>query len=51
VIVGSSQWVIYPFKEFIDIATNAIEEDQAITHCSNTNCIRCNDAVKGGPFL
>lgn len=50
-IVGSSQWFIYSFKEFIDTVTNAIVENQAITHCSNANCIRCNDAVRGGPIL
>jgi len=50
-IVGESRWVIYPFKEFIDLVTTAIIENQAITHCSNANCIRCNDAVKGGPIM
>jgi aminoglycoside N3'-acetyltransferase len=51
VLVGSSQWRVFPFKSFIDIASEAIRNDQSITHCEDDNCTRCNHAVKGGPIL
>jgi aminoglycoside 3-N-acetyltransferase len=51
VFVGASQWRIFPFKPFIDTASEAIRNDQSITHCEDENCERCNHAVKGGPVL
>jgi aminoglycoside N3'-acetyltransferase len=49
--VGESRWKIYPFRTFIDVVTNAIIQNPAITHCADPECERCNDAVQGGPLL
>ena len=51
ITVGQSHWRVYPFKPFIDIVTQAIVDDQSITHCADPKCPRCNDAVRGGPLL
>lgn len=51
IFVGPSLWRIYPFREFVDITAGAIRADPAITHCDDPNCIRCRDAVLGGPLL
>ena len=51
VTVGRSLWRIYPFREFVDSAAAAIRENPGITHCADPDCIRCNDAVRGGPLL
>jgi len=49
--VGYSRWRVFPFKEFVDIIVDAIVQNPEMTHCPNTHCLRCNDAVKGGPLL
>lgn len=50
-VVGRSQWRIYPARPFLEEAEKAIKSDPASTHCGRTDCLRCNDAVKGGPIL
>jgi aminoglycoside N3'-acetyltransferase len=49
--IGASLWRIYPFKEFIDAIISAILLDPTITHCPDKDCVRCNDAVRGGPLF
>ena len=49
--VGRSQWRIYPARPFLEAAEGAIRSDPAATHCGNSDCLRCNDAVLGGPIL
>ena len=49
--VGRSQWRIYPARTFLEAAASAIRSDPACTHCGSTDCLRCNDAVQGGPIL
>lgn len=49
--IGRSVWFIYPVKEVLEVATKAIQENPELTHCSDPRCIRCNDAVMGGPLL
>ncbi len=34
-----------------EISENAIRNNPLITHCGDSRCDRCNDAVKGGPIL
>lgn len=51
ICVGESLWRVFPFREFIDTVTQAIKENQSITHCGDMNCLRCNDAVRGGPVF
>ncbi len=51
IMVGESKWRIYSFNDFIDKAVSVIKQNPLITHCDDKNCIRCNDAVKGGPLF
>jgi aminoglycoside 3-N-acetyltransferase len=48
--VGDSLWRAFPAKEAVDRAAQAIRADPAMTHCDNTDCHRCNDAIAGGPI-
>jgi len=48
--VGTSRWRAYPAAELVELAAYAILENPAITHCDDPNCLRCNDAVLGGPL-
>ncbi len=49
--VGASLWRVYPFTEFIDALVPVLRTNPSITHCGDPECVRCNDAVKGGPLL
>jgi aminoglycoside N3'-acetyltransferase len=49
--VGAALWRIFRFNHFVDAAAAAIAVDPAITHCSDPQCARCNDAVRGGPLV
>ena len=49
--VGESLWRAFPAKEASELAARAIRENPRITHCSDSRCGRCNDAVLGGPLL
>jgi len=48
--VRSSTWQIFPAASALNLATHAIRRNQAITHCGQ-DCMRCDDAVRGGPLL
>lgn len=41
---------IYPFREFIEELVQCIRQNPEITHCSNPECPRCRDILKGGPY-
>ena len=47
--VGESRWVAYPARELLALAADAIREKPGITHCGDADCLRCRDAVAGGP--
>ncbi len=49
--VGNSNWQFYPFNRFIETCSNVIRQQPAITQCNNNNCIRCQDAIAGGPII
>ena len=49
--VGESLWRAFPAKEALELAARAIRENPRITHCGNSECGRCNDAVAGGPII
>lgn len=49
--VGDSLWRVYPFKPFVTAIARAVQRNPSITHCVNPYCLRCSDAVKGGPIL
>src|SRR5690606_19430534 len=50
-IVGKSIWRIYPSQLLLERVTEKILFDPYITHCGDSNCERCNDAVLGGPLI
>lgn len=47
--VGQSLWQIMPATAALSAAVAAIRADPSITHCGDSACDRCNDAVLGGP--
>ena len=47
--VGQSLWRAYPLGKLLEVASSAIRADPTLTHCSNDNCVRCDDAMRGGP--
>ena len=49
--VGASGWQVYPAAACLALASEAIRETPAITHCDDPGCDRCPDAVLGGPIL
>jgi len=50
-LVGESRWIAYPARETLVLAAEAIRENPGITHCGDADCLRCRDAVAGGPRL
>jgi len=50
ITIGNSLWRCFPAKEMVDVCVKAIQETPSITHCHDTNCERCNDAINGGPI-
>ncbi len=48
--VGESLWRAFPAKESVALAAQAIRADPAITHCDEPGCLRCADAIVGGPI-
>jgi aminoglycoside 3-N-acetyltransferase len=49
--VGTSVWRVYPVKKTLTIAAREIQASPNLTHCGDINCLRCRDAVLGGPIL
>lgn len=49
-LVRDSRWQVFPARSALNLATHAIRRNQRITHCG-ANCVRCDDAVQGGPLL
>ena len=47
--VGESVWRAFPAREAISLATQAIRALPGRTRCQRDHCIRCADAVAGGP--
>jgi aminoglycoside 3-N-acetyltransferase len=47
--VGSSRWRAFPAKPLLEAIAEAIREQPDITHCGRGDCLRCRDAVVGGP--
>jgi aminoglycoside 3-N-acetyltransferase len=48
-VVGESQWRAFPMREALAAASDAIRANPGITHCGDADCLRCMDAVAGGP--
>jgi aminoglycoside 3-N-acetyltransferase len=51
VMVGSSQWRVFPSAESVTTAAAMIRTEPGITHCGDPECLRCPHAVAGGPRL
>lgn len=51
IAVGPSEWRCFPAAEVLRRATDAIRADPGITHCDQRFCVRCDDAMAGGPML
>ena len=47
--VGQSLWRAYPSDKLLEVASRAMRADPTLTHCSNDSCVRCDDAIRGGP--
>jgi aminoglycoside N3'-acetyltransferase len=47
--VGESRWRAFPARAALNAATDAIREQPEITRCGREGCLRCADAVAGGP--
>jgi aminoglycoside 3-N-acetyltransferase len=49
-VVGASQWRMFPAREALQLAADAIRTTPSITHCPNLECIECADSIDGGPL-
>ncbi|HET6873173.1 MAG TPA: AAC(3) family N-acetyltransferase [Acidimicrobiales bacterium] len=49
-LVGASLWRAFPAREVVELAAEAIRNDPWITHCDDSNCTDCADAIAGGPI-
>ena len=49
--VGSSRWRVFPAAETVARAAEAIRDSPEITRCDDPDCLRCSDAILGGPIL
>jgi aminoglycoside 3-N-acetyltransferase len=49
--VGSSRWRVFHARRALEAAARAIGENPSITACADGDCLRCLDAVAGGPIL
>ena len=47
--LGPTGLTAFIAQEALDAASSAIRLDPSITHCADSHCGRCNDAVRGGP--
>ncbi len=47
--VGESLWRAFPARATVDAAAAAIRERPDLTHCGSADCLRCADALAGGP--
>lgn len=48
--VGQSTWRVFPARDLVATAAQAIRSDPPITRCDNPECIECPDAIAGGPI-
>ena len=47
--VGKSLWRAFPLTEVLALASAAIASRPEVTRCERAVCVRCADAVNGGP--
>ncbi len=51
VACGESLWRVFDAGKLLKSAARAVIMQPAITHCGKPDCVRCNDAVAGGPVV
>nr|BBH88374.1 AAC(3) family N-acetyltransferase [Thermosporothrix sp. COM3] len=49
--VGESLWQVFPARATLEVASEAIRRNPSITACADPTCVRCRDAIPGGPML
>ena len=49
--VDGSLWRVFRADALLERASKAIREDATATHCGDTRCRPCNDAMAGGPLI
>ena len=47
--VGESVWRAFPTPRSLEAISKALREEPNISHCSDLNCIRCDDSIAWGP--
>lgn len=50
IIVGESLWRVFPLRDTLPVAEQAIRDNPEITRCGDQHCERCADAIAGGPY-
>jgi aminoglycoside 3-N-acetyltransferase len=48
--VQNSLWQVLPTESSLEALVGAITRDPGITHCGDSRCLRCQDAIAGGPL-
>ena len=51
IFVGKSKWRIYNVPKVLKQAARVIMSMPEITRCADALCLRCEDAIKGGPEI
>jgi aminoglycoside N3'-acetyltransferase len=51
IVVGASTWRVFSAQAVLERAVATIRAVPQITHCADPACMRCNDAIAGGPLL
>ncbi|HPD19094.1 MAG TPA: AAC(3) family N-acetyltransferase [Candidatus Goldiibacteriota bacterium] len=51
IFVGKSKWRIYSVPKVLKQAAKVITSMPEITRCADNECVRCEDAIKGGPKI
>ena len=49
--VGNSLWRAFPARDVLSLCAAAIREKPELTRCDHDDCVRCTDAIAGGPVL
>jgi aminoglycoside 3-N-acetyltransferase len=50
-MVGHSAWRVFPATETVTTSAAIIRNEPGITHCGSEECLRCPDAIAGGPII
>jgi aminoglycoside 3-N-acetyltransferase len=48
---GESTWRIFPINKMLKLSARVMQLKPEISHCKDVDCLRCNDAIAGGPII